>query len=194
LLQVQVLIQPRLLIIFQKTVLLNRHYLVNTCVHIQENEKILHAHAANGLMDMLLGYIYEDIDLTVHNKFIDLHYTALDRMDRYPNVNNGNVIEFLNIDKDAIDLKEEQWDKIIIRDAIFFENELHSVLRSIHNNLTADGLVYVKLKVKSSDKCKIGSKKEKLLKGFTRQEYEVVHTQDFGCQTLFKLRSQKILN
>jgi len=157
-------------------------------IDIRKNDRILHAHAANGLLDMLMGYIYDDIEITVHNKYTDLHYTALDRMDRYPNVNNGNVIEFLNIYETAIKLDGEQWDKIIIRDAFLFENELNPVLKSVHNNLTSNGRVFVKAEVRSSDKCKSGSKKEKLIKGFLRLEYEVLKSLDLKCETIFELK------
>lgn len=159
-------------------------------MNIQESDHILHAHAATGIFDMLIGYIYQEIELTVHNRFIDLHYITLDRMDRYPNVNNGNVIEFRNIDKIAIKLEGEQWDKIIIRDAMFFENELNIVLKSIHDNLKPNGRVFVKTNTKT-EKCKSGTKKEKLIKGLQKLDYQIIDSIDDKCQTIFKLKSVK---
>ena len=159
---------------------------------IENDDRILLYNARGAEYAILIGYVYENIDLTIHNRYLDNHYLALDRIDRYPNVNNGKQVEFLQKEDERLLVKGEEWDKIIVRDKSILENSAGSTLNSLHDNLTTKGHLYL-LHGVSSDKpqCKGSYKEEKILKILARADFELVDKMEMGCDKYFKFKSVK---
>lgn len=162
-------------------------------LEIEKNDRIFVYKAYGALYAMYLGYTFEGIDIVVHNYNLFGHYVALDRADRYPNINNGNSIEFLHDGNDMrLTIKGDQWDKIIIRDPTFFEQSPGYILKSLHDNITKDGYLYIYLNVPSDqENCTEGLSEEKIIKIAQRSEFKLIDKLKMGCQTNFKFQSIK---
>jgi len=162
-------------------------------IDIKKNDRLFLYKAKGALYGMLLGYTYDGIDILLHNYDLSDHYTALDRADRYPNINNGNSIEFLHNGNDArLMIERDQWDKIIVRDPSFFEQSPGYILKSFHDNLTPSGYLYVNLNVSTNQgKCKDGLPEAKIIKMAMRADFKLIDKLEMGCQTYFKFQSVK---
>jgi len=162
---------------------------------ISENDRLLLYNAWGSEYALLLGYCFERIDLTIHNEFIDLHYLSLDRIDRYPNINNGNVVEFIHKEDARLTVKGEQWDKIIIRETKFLEKSPGYKLNSFHDNLTTDGYLYLLHEVDGEgSECNNHLDESQIIKITQRADFQLIDQLKIDCMTFFKFKSVKNLN
>lgn len=110
---------------------------------LQSGEKIVDIGAGTGTTGIVLGYIYDSLDIYMNELSIALVQLIEDKISRCTSLNSSNRFQIIKGAKQNTNLENLNLDKIILKNTFHHFTKKDKMLKSIQKSLKPDGVIYI---------------------------------------------------
>ena len=150
--------------------------------------------AGSGLVSMLIASTYSKLEIHLNELSRDMVAYMESKHAQFPGIRGSNKIYVVQGEKDRTNLENRQLDLIFIRDAFHHFSEKEKMIQSIHQSLTAQGVVIVAEEVLDHEvdfsKCKLALRKADVIGLFEKGGFTCIKELGNGDEYIFKFQKK----
>lgn len=161
---------------------------------LKEGMKIGEIGAGTGLVSLLIGSIYDSLEIHVNELAPELMQYIKASAVEFPTLRKSNKLYIVSGQEKEVNFENKNLDLIFMRDSFHHFNKKKAMITSISQSLSSEGLVVVVEEVSDFSKppysCKQVMKRADILKAFEAGGFTCVGELGNGSEYIFKFRKK----